>query len=105
MGEVVRLLRRRARTRAKKRIRKLWEEGSIQFAQPHAIQRLEERGLDANDIQNIIRNGKVTHGGASYFPDTPRRFILEGPAVDGEIVVCVVDINHSLVVVTAYPKE
>ena len=72
---------------------------------PHANDRLEEWGLDANDIQHVIRYGKVTHDGPSDFPNTPRRYILEGAAVDGDPIVRVMDVNGSLVVVTAFPKD
>jgi hypothetical protein len=71
----------------------------------HATERLEQRQLDASDIQNVIRYGTVTHGGPSEFPDASKRFVLEGPAVDGETIVCVVEVDGSLVVVTAYPKD
>ena len=104
MGEVVKLTRGRAIKWAKKRIKQLWEDGEVDFP-VHATERLEERGLDANDIQHAIRYGSVTRGGPSDFPDTPRRFVVEGTAVDGEPIVCVVDVNGTLVVVTAYPKE
>ena len=104
MGRVVRLTRSRSVKWAKRRIKQLWNEGLVAFA-PHATDRLEERGLDANDIQHLIRCGRVTHGGPSEFPDTPRRFIMQGPAVDGDPIVCVVDVNGALVVVTAYLKD
>ncbi len=104
MGKVIRLTRSRSKTWATKRIQRLWHEGIVEFS-PHATKRLQERGLDANDIQHVVRYGTVIQGGSSDFPATPRRFILEGNAVDGELMVCVVDIDGSLVVVTAYPKN
>jgi len=104
MGKVIRLTRSRSKRQAKKRIKRLWDEGTVEFS-PHAIERLQGRGLDANDIQHVIRYGTVTQGGPSGFPVTPRRFILEGNAVDGELMVCAVDMDGSLVIVTAYPKK
>ena len=104
MGDLVRLTRSRSAKWAKRRIKQLWDKGIVQYA-AHATDRLEERGLDANHIQHLIRYGRVTHGGPSGFPDTPRRVVLEGAAVDGDSIVCVVDINGMLVVVTAYPRR
>ena len=104
MGEVVRLTRARATKAARDRINELWERG-LYKAPDHATKRLQERALDDNDIQNVIRHGRVTHGGPSDFPETPHRYKMEGTAVDGEEIVCVVDINGTLVLVTAYPKD
>jgi hypothetical protein len=82
MEGVVRLTRSRSAKRAWERIKRLWDQGVVEYAL-HATKRLEERGLDANDIQNVIRYGTVTHSGPSDFPDTPTRFVLEGAAVEG----------------------
>jgi hypothetical protein len=104
MGDVMKRTRSRSLKWARKRIKELWDKGKVEFP-PYATKRLEQRGLDANDIQHVIRYGEVTHGGNSEFPATPRRYRLEGVAVDGEPIVCIVDVNGSLVVVTAYPSD
>jgi len=44
-------------------------------------------------------------GGPGAFPETPRRFSLEGKSVDGIRIVCVVEIDGELVLVTAHPKR
>lgn len=103
MGELVKLDRARQVKRAKKRIKELLKEGSIEYPE-HGEARLQERALDMNDILNVLRRGSVTKGGSNAFPKTPRRYQVEGKGVDGEEIICIVDINGALVLVTAWPK-
>jgi|SRR6266850_2092228 len=103
MGELVKLDRARQIKRAKKRIKELFKEGLVEYPE-HAVARLLERGLDMNDIRHVIRSGSVTKGGLNAFPRTPRRYMLEGKGVDGGEIVCIVDINGALVLVTAWVK-
>jgi hypothetical protein len=77
---------------ALKRIRELWEDGTY-FLLPHARVRMEERGLDELDLQNVIRTGRVTQ-------QIGDRFKIVGKSVEADTASCVVEIEDKLLVVT-----
>ncbi|MBI3447630.1 MAG: DUF4258 domain-containing protein [Acidobacteria bacterium] len=103
MGELVKLDRARHIKRAKKRIKALLREGLVEYP-AHAMLRLRERALDVNDVRCVLRRGRVISGGSHSFPETPRRYMLRGKGADGDDIVCVVDINGALVLVSAWPR-
>ncbi len=44
---------------AKLFLRRILREGCVTYSQPHALQRLEERGLSMVDCENVLRAGVV----------------------------------------------
>lgn len=44
---------------AKKLIRSILKDGFVSYAQPHAMERLEKRGMSTADCTNILRGGTV----------------------------------------------
>jgi len=82
--------------RALARIRKLWDEGAVRWAE-HAMQRSLERGLDMQDVQHVIRYGQVV---AWSRPRTWWRHEIEGKAVEGRWARVIVEINGKLVIVS-----
>ncbi len=94
----------RARKAAKRRIRWLWEARRIRYTE-HAERRLAECSLDELDLQNVIRYGRITHECPGLYSETPRRFRLKGKSVDGGTVICIVEANSEMVLVTAFSKR
>jgi len=89
---------------AERRIKDLWENGLF-FYIPHAVSQLDQRQLDATDVQNVIRCGKVVEVKRSNIPEVPWRCVVEGNSLEGEPLICILDINGRMDVVTAYPKS
>jgi hypothetical protein len=85
-------------TRAHQRIKKLWNEGEVEFV-IHAKGRMSERALDVTDIQHLIKYGGIVDHSK---PGNLWRYVIEGRTIDGTRGRVVVGINGSLVVVTAY---
>ena len=81
---------------AHQRIKKLWNEGLVEIG-VHAQQRMKQRLIDVNDIQNVIAYGRITE---HKKPMNHWRYTIVGKAVDGESMKCVVEINGSLIIVT-----
>jgi len=102
MARLIELDRARHIKRAKKRIKALLREGLVEYP-VHATLRLRERGLDVNDVHCVMRRGRIIGGGHNAFPETPRRYIVRGKGADGGELVCVVDIDGVLVLVSAWP--
>jgi hypothetical protein len=82
--------------RAIQRIKKLWNEGRTEIGL-HAQSRMRERAIDVNDIQYVIRYGRIIEHSK---PMTHWRYTILGKAVDGDAMKCVVEINGNLIVVT-----
>jgi hypothetical protein len=78
------------------RIKKLWNEGEVEPG-IHAQQRMAERGIDMNDVQNVIRYGRIIEHNR---PIRLWRYTILGKAVDGEKTKCVVEIDGKLIIVT-----
>jgi len=43
-------------------IRTILDSGSIDLSVPHALQRMGQRGMDALDVENVLRAGVVQPG-------------------------------------------
>jgi hypothetical protein len=62
--------------RALDRIKRLWNGGAT-YMPGHVLRRMEQRRIDTNDIEHMIRYGRVVassrpfSGGATRFTDTP----------------------------------
>ncbi len=82
--------------RAMERIRALWRDGNVEWWS-YAERRLSERKLDMLDVEHLIRYGRVTE---HSHPGRLWRYKVEGRAVDGERIACVVEINGNLIIVT-----
>lgn len=71
----------------------------------HAARRLNRLRLDVHDLRHVLRYGKVMKEGHGVFPETPRRYVLEGKSVERDALVCVVEVDGELVIVTAYRRR
>jgi hypothetical protein len=84
-------------------IRRLWDDGAVQFS-AHATKRMGRRGLDANDVQQIVRHGQIIEHNRPR-PDKAWRHTLAGRTVDGAPAACVVAIEGRLIVITVRRRE
>jgi len=96
MAQVVPLSNPGDYKRAHQRIKKLWNEGTTEIL-PHAQRRMKQRRLDINDIQNVVRYGRIIEHSK---PIDLWRYTLQGMSVDGKRVKCVVEIDGHLLIVT-----
>ena len=96
MGVIVALYDPQDRKRALKRIRRLWNEGSVEILQ-HAQDRMAERSLDIHDIHQIIEHGQITQISR---PHDLWRYKISGRSVENKRAACIVEINGRLVIVT-----
>ena len=80
------------------RIKKLWNEGLFRII-PHAEERMLQNQLDTNDIQHLIRYGNIT---SHSKPMNLWRYTIDGNSVDGQKMRCVVEINGTLIFVSAF---
>ena len=78
------------------RIKRLWQEGSVQWSK-HAVERMEARKLDVNDVQSILTTGRVVEHSK---PRDLWTYKVEGFTVEGNKAACVVAINGLLIIVT-----
>ena len=81
---------------AHQRIKTLWRDGLVEIL-GHAQARMAKRNYDRNDIQNVVRYGRIVE---HTKPMTLWRYTLMGTAVDGARMKCVVEIDGSLLIVT-----
>jgi hypothetical protein len=96
MADVLPLLDPSNYARALDRIKELWRRGLVQVSQ-HAQDRMRERGLDMNDVQNVIRTGVIIEHSC---PKVLWCYKIVGQAVDADPASCVVAIDGRLIVVT-----
>jgi hypothetical protein len=96
MGEVVALYDPQDRSRAVKKIRRLWNEGSVEILQ-HAKERMAERDLDIHDVQNILQYGQITE---ISHPHAHWRYTITGRSIENNRAKCIVEINGRLIIVT-----
>ena len=96
MGELLPLHDPQNRSRVLRRIRKLWDEGSVEFVE-HAETRMKERQLDVHDIHNILHHGQITEISR---PHTRWRYTIVGKSIEDKRAKCVVEVNGRLIVVT-----
>ena len=97
MAEVVLLNDPENYQRVALRIKRLWKDGVVEFT-VHAQQRMRQRRFDVTDIDNIIRCGRVTEHSC---PRGRWRYTIRGKTVAGNNAEVVVEINGSLVIVSA----
>ena len=76
-------------------IRRLWEEGRVRFWD-HAEERMEERGIDVLDVQQVILHGRISEHRKTRHAS---RWKLTGKAVDGKLLAVVVEIQGDLLVI------
>lgn len=99
MGEVLPLIPEEHR-RIEELVRRLWREGEVVFTQ-HAIERMNERRVDAEDIRHALLHGRI----AEHQPQPPDgrrcRYAFKGSSVDGVRLRPVVEIDDErLIIVT-----
>ena len=83
---------------ASRRTKELLEKGQIRIKQP-AQDRMKESGLDMQDVTHVLRYGTVVE---HSHPHENWRYAVDGRAVDGDRVRCVVEIDGELILVTAF---
>lgn len=87
---------------AQRSIKRLWDEG-LYIPHPHALQRMEERGLNNLDIQHIIRYGKIVD---HTMPSSLWRYKIQGRTLDRRTASCIVEMDaHSLILVTVISRK
>jgi hypothetical protein len=86
-----------------RRILRLLVEGSI-FIPPYARRRMNQRGLDDVDVVQILKTGAVRRNSHSLV-DGAWRLVIDGATPDHSRASCVVEINGTIVIVTAYPRR
>lgn len=87
---------------AKRRIKRLWDEGNV-IVLPHARKRMAERDLDLLDIQHVVRYGNIVEHSK---PDHLWRYKITGKALDKRTASVLVEIDaHSLIVVTVLGRR
>lgn len=96
MGQVIPLEDPQNYKIAFQRIKRLWNEGHVEIL-PHAQKRMTQRRLDTNDIQHIIRYGRIVEHSQ---PREFWRYNIAGTSVDGKKATCVVEVNDNLIIVT-----
>ena len=104
MAQIILLDAKKRKIKAKEKAVRLLEEGFFAFTK-HVEIRLQERGFDINDVKHVIRHGNVVGIRKSPYPETPMRCRFHGKAVDGDKMVCILDMNGSLVIVTVFPRK
>ena len=94
--------RLRARDDVRQRVRELWKSGKV-VPTYHADERFEESGLSDADIWNVLKHGRI------FKIDSPlklTRHHFRGKSIDGESVVCPVEIDgDELIIVTVFQEE
>ena len=102
MGEVVQLQPRPDDyARALRRIKRLWDEGEVEFI-PYAQKRMKERNLLPSDARDIIKRGRIV--GHSK-PDDYWRYELEGKLLDGGRASLIVEMANQLLIINFYPAN
>jgi hypothetical protein len=96
MGEIIALYDPQDRSRALKKIRKLWNEGTVEILK-HAQDRMSERDLDVHDIANIIQHGRITE---ITHPHVRWRYAITGKTIENKRAKCVIEINGRLIIIT-----
>jgi hypothetical protein len=59
--------------------------------------RMDERGVDTNDLDHLIRYGRITEHSRPMFL---WRYKIEGRSADGCRMACVVEVDGRLIIVT-----
>jgi hypothetical protein len=96
MGVVVPLHDPQDWSRALKRIRKLWSEGSVEIPK-HAQDRMSERKLDIHDVHNVIQYGHITESSHLH---ALWRYTILGKTIEEKRAKCVVEVNGRLIIIT-----
>ena len=75
------------------------------FLSSHAEDEMLADDLDRDDIEHVIRKGRIE----MRLTEDPRgtRYRIEGPAMDGRLVhvICRFHAQHDLIIITAYVLE
>ena len=100
MGEVIPLQDPQNPKWVLRRIRQLWEEGTVEIL-PHAQERMRKWGLDILDVRHVLHYGRVTEHSQALRGDG-WRYRIDGTIVDGGRAACVVEIEGTLIVVTVF---
>ena len=84
------------------RIRKIYETGVVRIL-PHAQRRMRQRGIDNNDIQHIIRCGRIFKHGLPVGA-TAIRYTIRAEALSGsrKFISCSVEVRGYLLIITVF---
>jgi hypothetical protein len=72
-----------------RRIKHLWNHGDFEPL-AHLVERMVKRKLDMNDVQNVIRYGKITEHSK---PMDLWRYTVLGKCVEGQPVKCILELD------------
>jgi len=84
-----------------RRIKSLWQKGVVEI-RPHAVRQMEERKLDTNDLERLIKYGQIVEHSK---PGELWRFVINGTTTDNVRAACVVELNGRLIVVTVMRRR
>lgn len=84
---------------ARRLIHQILKHGDVTYAQPHAVQRMEQREMDTSDCINILRGGAVKDG---EYENGSWRYRVETPKM--AVVVTFID-EDELMIVTAWREK
>ena len=85
---------------AKRHILRLWKEGKF-LPSGHVQQRMRERSISTDHIGQVFRSGRVTDWSK---PGDCWRYSVQGTTIDGAEIVCVVEIERRLILITVIDK-
>src|SRR5262245_33860744 len=83
---------------ALQRIQLRWNEGSVTW-RGHLERELANDKLEMTDVEHLVRRGRVTEWSR---PGAHWRYKIEGLVLDGRRAACVVEVNGTLVLITAF---
>jgi len=77
---------------AKKLLRKILDGGEVTYSQPHAIERMRERGISLADCLNVMRAGvmqeaQLENGGWRHRIETAKIVVVVEFLSDDEVLV------------------
>jgi hypothetical protein len=101
MGEIVRPIDPENYRRVAERIKRLWNEGTVEW-DGHAVRQMKRRGIDEFDIERVIRTGRITDHSK---PRDNWRFVMDGNGLDERSIRVILEINGLLLVISAIERK
>jgi len=83
--------------RIHRRIKRLWDEGTVTFPDQHVEKRMRRRKIDVLDLQHIIQYGSIiSHDrkGEQW------RYRIQGSTVAGKTASCIVAVEGAVLIVS-----
>ena len=96
MGDVVPLDNPSDYARVHRRIKRLWDEGTV-VVLPHAQAALLKRRMDLTDVQHVVRHGSIV----SHDRQKEQwRYRIQGSTVAGATASCIVALEGGVIIIT-----